>query len=210
MRVQMITIARMGKRRTVHRLKAPQRRQQLITVATRVFARFGYNAATTHAIAQAAGITEPILYRHFRSKQVLFVAIARQMSRQTMDHWRERIADVPAPAEQIRVIAREFPQHLRRLGDAYHVIHGALATSRDRKVVAVMKEHYAQIEAFFTEIIVNGQKAGQFRSDLDPKVPAWQLIHQGIGYTMIAQNLASFNHFPIADAIESIVRGIKA
>jgi AcrR family transcriptional regulator len=206
----MITIRRMGKKRAVHRLKAPQRREQLIAVATRIFARFGYNATTTHAIAQAAGITEPILYRHFRSKQVMFVAIARQMSKQTMDHWRELIADVPDPAEQIRVIAREFPEHLRRLGDAYHVIHGALATSRDKKVVGVMKEHYTEIEAFFTAIIVKGQHAGQFRRDLDPKVPAWQLIHQGIGFTMIAQNLPQFNHFPISDAIEAIVRGIKS
>ena len=194
----------------MQRLKAPQRRKQILAVATRIFARHGYEAATTHAIAEAAGVTEPILYRHFKSKQQLFVAITRQMSRQTMDHWRELIAGVSSPVEQIRVIAREFPQHLKRLGDAYHVIHGALASSRDRKVVSVMKEHYSQIESFFAEIISRGQKTGVFRSELNPKVPAWQLIHLGIGFAMISQNLSQFDHFPIQEAIEQMVRGIKA
>ena len=59
------------------RLKAPQRREQLIEVATKLFARNGYEATTTAAIALAAGVTEPILYRHFKSKQELFVAIVR-------------------------------------------------------------------------------------------------------------------------------------
>ena len=56
---------------------------------------------------------------------------------------------------QIRRIAEAFPDHIEEMADAYHVIHGALATSRDRKVVAVMKEHYAQIEKFFVAIVQN-------------------------------------------------------
>src|SRR5687768_7683292 len=51
------------------RLKAAQRREQLISVATRLFAERGYEATTTAAIAEAAGVTEPILYRHFHNKQ---------------------------------------------------------------------------------------------------------------------------------------------
>src|SRR6186997_1889035 len=69
------------------RLKAPQRREQLIEVATKLFARGGYEATTTAAIALAAGVTEPILYRHFKSKQELFVAITRAMSKQTLASW---------------------------------------------------------------------------------------------------------------------------
>src|SRR5687767_11357360 len=128
------------------RLKAPQRREQLIEVATKLFAKFGYEATTTAAIAEAAKVTEPILYRHFKSKQELFVAITRAMSRQTLENWTGLANRASDPAEQIRLIAREFPDHLRELSDAYHVIHGALATSRDRKVMAVMREHYEDIE----------------------------------------------------------------
>src|SRR3954466_1810148 len=102
------------------RLKAPQRREQLMEVATKLFARNGYEATTTAAIAEMAGVTEPILYRHFKSKAELFVAIVKAGSEQTMKHWEERIADVAAPAEQIRRIGKEMPEHMEQLADAYH------------------------------------------------------------------------------------------
>jgi AcrR family transcriptional regulator len=191
------------------RLKAPQRREQLIEVATRIFAKWGYNAATTAEIAEAAGVTEPILYRHFNNKQDMFVAITRAMSEQTLERWQELIARSASSTEKIRTIARQFPNHIRASEDAYHVIHGALATSRDRKVLAVIKEHYSEIERFFCKIITEGQKAGEFAKDLDPHIPAWQLINTGIGYAMIALNLQQFDHFSVEDAIEHILRGLK-
>src|SRR5881296_2017090 len=83
------------------RLKAPQRREQLIEVATKLFAKHGYEATTTAAIADAAGVTEPILYRHFKSKQELFVAIVKAVSDRTMKHWHDLIDGVDDPAEQI-------------------------------------------------------------------------------------------------------------
>src|SRR3954447_9623532 len=141
------------------RLKAPQRREQLMEVATKLFARNGYEATTTAAIALAAGVTEPILYRHFKSKQELFVAIVKAVSEQTMQHWQELIAGIDDPAEQIRRIAAEMPDHMTNLADAYHVLHGALATSRDKKVIAVMREHYVQIEKFFSKVVSEGQKS---------------------------------------------------
>ena len=190
------------------RLKAPQRREQLIEVATKLFAKWGYNATTTAAIADAAGVTEPILYRHFKSKQELFVAIARAMSAQTLQHWHELLSRTDNPAEQIRLIAKNFPAHIKDLSDAYHVIHGALATSRDKKVQAVMREHYEQIEEFFCRIVENGQQQGLFRQ-VDPKVPTWMLIHTGIGYAMIALNLSQFDQGLVEEAIEYILRGLS-
>src|SRR5438067_12274027 len=116
------------------RLKAPQRREQLIGVATKLFAKHGYEATTTAAIADAAGVTEPILYRHFKSKQELFIAIVRQVSKHTIDQRQASIANVTDPAEKLRIISTNLPDHIRRLSDYYHVLHGALATSRDKKV----------------------------------------------------------------------------
>ena len=191
------------------RLKAPQRREQLIEVATKVFAKWGYNAATTAAIADAAGVTEPILYRHFASKQEMFVAITRAMSKQTLGQWRELIAKARTSTDKIRTIAREFPNHVRENQDAYNVIHGALATSRDRQVLKVMKQHYAEIERFFRKIVEDGKKAGEFKRDLNSSVPVWQLINTGIGYAMIALSLRQFERFSVEEAIGFILRRIE-
>ena len=192
------------------RLKAPQRREQLIEVATKLFAKSGYEATTTAAIADAAGVTEPILYRHFKSKQELFVAIVREMSEQTMKQWRVSIESVTDPAERIRKICEGIPDHIKRLSDAYHVLHGALATSRDKKVIAVVREHYQQIEDFFGKLVTEGVKAGVFRKGQNPKAAAWHFIWAGIGYAMIQLNLGAIDRGVTEDTIESILRGLRA
>ena len=53
------------------RLSASERRAAVLDTATLVFSRCSYRGATTAEIARAAGVTEPILYRHFESKQAL-------------------------------------------------------------------------------------------------------------------------------------------
>ena len=56
------------------RLPAAERRQAIVDAALRVFAGGSYSHATTAEIARAAGISEPILYRHFASKRELYLA----------------------------------------------------------------------------------------------------------------------------------------
>jgi AcrR family transcriptional regulator len=55
-------------------------RQRIIQGAAQVFAQKGYEGATTRAIAEAAGINEVTLFRHFGNKQGLFQAVIGRFS----------------------------------------------------------------------------------------------------------------------------------
>lgn len=57
------------------RMPRAQRRSQLLTVSTDVFARQGYHATSMDNIALEAGVSKPILYQHFESKHELFTTI---------------------------------------------------------------------------------------------------------------------------------------
>lgn len=57
------------------RMKADQRRQEIIRAATEVFAKNGFGGSTTREIAENAGISEAMIYSHFRNKQDLYTAI---------------------------------------------------------------------------------------------------------------------------------------
>lgn len=57
------------------RLRPAQRRQVIIDAASAVLAQRGYGAATMADIAAAAGVTKPVLYRHFASKKDLHLAL---------------------------------------------------------------------------------------------------------------------------------------
>jgi TetR/AcrR family transcriptional regulator len=60
------------------RLSAEQRRRQLVDVAIDLFSRKGFNGTTTREIAAAAGVTEAIIFRHFKTKEQLYTAIIDQ------------------------------------------------------------------------------------------------------------------------------------
>jgi TetR/AcrR family transcriptional regulator len=57
------------------RLKAEERRSQLLGIAKRLFSESGFENTTTKAIAAAAGVTEAIIFRHFASKEELYAKI---------------------------------------------------------------------------------------------------------------------------------------
>ncbi len=61
--------------RKAARQTGPQRRQTILDAAAAAFAARGYHATTMREIAVAAGVTKPVLYDHFASKQQLYIAL---------------------------------------------------------------------------------------------------------------------------------------
>ena len=57
------------------RMPRAQRRTQLLELATRVFTEKGFQSTSMDDIAAAAGVTKPVLYQHFDSKETLYVEV---------------------------------------------------------------------------------------------------------------------------------------
>src|SRR5215207_2497876 len=57
------------------RMCAGDRRRQIAEVAMRLFSERGFRGTTTKEIAQAAGVSEAIIFRHFATKEELYTAI---------------------------------------------------------------------------------------------------------------------------------------
>lgn len=66
------------------RLTSEQRREVLLDAAARVFAAHGYHAASIEQIATKAGITKPVIYHHFPSKQQLHRAVFQHYAKQLL------------------------------------------------------------------------------------------------------------------------------
>ncbi len=57
------------------RRPSPERRDQILREAARCFGTRGFRGTTTRDIAAAVGITEAALYRHYPSKEAIYVAL---------------------------------------------------------------------------------------------------------------------------------------
>ena len=65
------------------RMSGVQRRQHFIDAALRLFSSSGFRGTSTRAIAEAAGVSEALLFRHFPSKADLYAAILQQKARES-------------------------------------------------------------------------------------------------------------------------------
>jgi AcrR family transcriptional regulator len=60
---------------TKRRLAPEERRKLIVEAAGRLFGEHGYDGARLDAVAAAAGVTKPVLYRHFADKTALYLAL---------------------------------------------------------------------------------------------------------------------------------------
>jgi AcrR family transcriptional regulator len=61
--------------KTTEKLSAEERRRAIIRAVRRVFAERGFDGTTTRALADAAGVSEALLFKHFPNKEALFEAM---------------------------------------------------------------------------------------------------------------------------------------
>src|SRR5260370_25688961 len=87
------------------RMRRADRKQQLLAQAKQLFVTLGYQNTTTEKIARAAGVSEPMLYRHFDSKKALFLEVLQQIRDATLTRWQAATAENFDPLAKIHAIA---------------------------------------------------------------------------------------------------------
>lgn len=166
------------------RMRRAERKRQLLSHAKQLFMTLGYQHTTTEKIAAAAGVSEPVLYRHFESKKMLFLEVLREIRTATLTRWRTETATTPDPLQKLHAIADMYlgatQAHALELG----VLHRTLLETDDEEIIASLREFYLESEAVLSQIIAEGQQAGVFRRSLDARVGAWELIRTALGYTL--------------------------
>ena len=97
-----------------HSRRSQQTRDQIRAAAQRLFLKQGYLATSTDAIMAEAGIaSKETLYRHYASKEELFVDVLRHMTLE-QPRFAATLSELPAPGdlpalhEVLRVVAREI------------------------------------------------------------------------------------------------------
>jgi AcrR family transcriptional regulator len=83
------------------RLPAAARREQLLAVALGVFANQGFHMTSMNDIADAAGVTKPVLYQHFGSKRELYLALLEEVGERLLRLITLATAAAPTAHEQV-------------------------------------------------------------------------------------------------------------
>lgn len=168
------------------RLPAAKRKEQLLDSAARLFAVQGYAGATTSQIAKAAGVTEPIIYRHFPSKRDLFIALIHRTSETTIKMWELELASATDPADRLAKLINANPMVANKGRGLYRVIVQAMTEVEDPEILKALSEHVRLLHGFLMREVQAGQDSGRVSKRFTPELTAWALIHLGLGFGVLS------------------------
>jgi AcrR family transcriptional regulator len=148
------------------RLTAEQRREQLFAVALELFAHRGYRSTTMDDIAEAAGVTKPLVYQHFSSKRALYLELVDSIAQELLIAVRGAVMRAEGPRQQVEmgfaayfklVINREAEFRLlygrdhaddKELGRALRMVEDAIAEAIDPLIDAGLDDNHRRLLAY--------------------------------------------------------------
>ncbi|HUY67088.1 MAG TPA: TetR/AcrR family transcriptional regulator [Acidimicrobiales bacterium] len=106
------------------RLTADARRRQLFEVALSLFAEHGYSATTMDDIAEAAGVTKPLVYQHFESKRALYLELMDVFSRELVTRIVKATANAEGPRQQVELGFAAYFELMVGNEQAFRLLYG--------------------------------------------------------------------------------------
>ena len=146
------------------------KRRRILDAAIRVFAEHGYHGARVGDIAEDAGVAHGLLYHYFASKDDVLRTIFLENWGALIARFRAvEAADEPAP-EKLEGIAKILLRTWRNDPALVTVMVREVARSQQlQDRVDEVREAFAIVQ----RVIEEGQAAGDFRADLDPRLASW-------------------------------------
>ncbi len=127
----MSASAKQAERARAPRLGPQKRRPQVLDVAFELFLRHGYRGTSMDAIAQAAGVSKPVVYDCFQSKAELFGALLDREEQRMLAQFSEALASSSRSGDLPTMLTSGFVAMLRAVGETPELYRIALLGSAD-------------------------------------------------------------------------------
>jgi AcrR family transcriptional regulator len=163
------------------RLPAAERRLALIETAIRVFSDGSYRGTTTAEIARAAGISEPILYRHFGSKRDLYVAALDHVWERARAQWESVLESTADVREAFETMARD---HVTIRDCKFQMaelwVQALSEANEDPALRRELRRHMRGVHDFLAAVIRRGQEEGVLHPGRNADAEAWTFLAGGV------------------------------
>lgn len=185
-----------------------ERRNQIISAATAVFAEKGFYGARMDDIVKASGLSKGALYWYFDSKDAIITAILDEFFNQEMAGMANILAvDMPV-GEKIKMIVGQLTADMQEMN-----IYQSIAlefyslASRREEVRLSLLTYFEDFQSGFSMLIQQGIDSGEFRA-IDADIVAATFIAQMEGIAL----LWAFNpeKFKLEETIDTAVSLITA
>jgi AcrR family transcriptional regulator len=165
---------------SIPRLPAAERRQAVIEAALKVFPDRSYSGATTAQIAREAGISEPILYRHFASKRELYFACLDEAWLRLRAAFEAKIAELGAEHAVLAIGQTVLGMRGIRVLPPNLWIQALTEAGEDPEIRKYLRRHMREVHDYIRDVVRTAQAAGGVPANRDPDAEAWIFIAGGL------------------------------
>lgn len=150
-----------------------EKRMRILEAATKEFAKKGYHEASVSTIAAKSGISVGSVYKYFNSKQDLFLTIADY----SISRMEKLLLGLAKADEDVLIkvekILREIISASREQGLLIKLYNSMTAINDKDLAKQFAIEMESMTSGIYIEAIKEGQKNGEIRADIDPRVAAF-------------------------------------
>lgn len=174
-------------------MRREERERQLLDVAEAVFADHGYQETTMELIAAEAGITKPVIYDHFGSKENLLIAVVARAREDLLASTAAALAAIPkhAPVEDyFRAGVRSFMLFFEERRGSFRVymqesavavVAGADIESLRQAQAREIAERFGDIPQIAAYPVVYREAMAEIMIATNERVAGWRLRNPEIG-----------------------------
>lgn len=167
------------------RLPAEERKAAVLECACGIFSTGSYRGTTTAEIARQAGVTEPVLYRHFASKRDLYLAVLEESWGRLRAMWQEAVDDEPDARFWVAAMGQAyFSAKDPKVLCAELWVQALTEASDDAEIRKFLRKQMREVHDFVSDVIRRSQAAGGILPDRDANAEAWIFIAIGLLGTM--------------------------
>ena len=148
--------------------------RRLLEAAAAEFGERGFHEAAITGITQRAGVALGTFYTYFESKEEVFRALVRDMSRATRAHVAEAVKGAPDRLAAERLGLEAFIAFVRQHPELYRIVEEAQFVAQD-----VYREHYLTFVDGYRRNLAGARERGEIADGPD-EPRAWALIGMSV------------------------------
>lgn len=158
------------------RKSADERRTEIIEASLALADEVGPDRWSVEQVAQRIGVTQPAIFKHFSSKQLLWDAVGAFVGMRLEKTWRRALAESAEPVDRLHALVRAQLGLIRSLPAIPAILFSRELQAGDRGLRRTFLGFMHRFHAILSDVLQAGIQTGQFRSDLDHSRAAYVVI----------------------------------
>ena len=159
------------------RLTAERRRESILDAATEVFAAAGYRAGKVSDVAARIGVSEPVIFQNFGSKEALYAAVLDRVAYSIRGELEAHAGQDGSGAEVLAHVLSPSRASGQHAPGAHGILFGDAATLlADPGLPEPARRTARSLAGHLVDLVRRGQADGSIRADADPETAAWMLL----------------------------------